>query len=69
MLKTLQNEPALDDITVVVLTGSKVEEAIARSQGIEADHYVQKPVEPDDFMDFVKEIETFWLTIVQTAED
>lgn len=69
VLKTLRNEPALDGITVVVLTGSEAEEAIARSQGIKADHYVQKPVDPDDFIDFVDEIENFWLTIVQTADD
>lgn len=40
-------------------------EDVVESQGLEADHYVQRPVEPEDFLEFVLEIERLWFAIVQ----
>jgi hypothetical protein len=40
-------------------------EEIVKSNGLEADHYVQKPVEPEDFLEFVQEIEELWLGIFE----
>ncbi|WP_254523683.1 response regulator [Natrinema caseinilyticum] len=65
VLSELKNEPALRDLPVVILTSSDMGEEIVKSHGIDADHYSQKPVEPEDFIEFVQEIEEFWLTIVQ----
>lgn len=67
VLSELKNEPALSDIPVVVLTSSDVEEDIVRSNGVDADHYLQKPVESEDFVNFVQSVENFWLTIVRDA--
>lgn len=71
VLSELRNEPAISDVPVVVLTSSGIGEEIVRSHGLDADHYLQKPVEPDDFIQFVQSVEDFWLTIVQrkTARD
>ncbi|QLG47824.1 response regulator [Natrinema halophilum] len=65
VLSTLKNEPSLQEIPVVALTSSEIGEEIVKSHGIDADHYSRKPVEPNDFLEFVQEIEEFWLTIVQ----
>ncbi|RQG96663.1 response regulator [Natrarchaeobius chitinivorans] len=65
ILSEMNDEPVLRDIPVVILTSSDVGEQIVKSHGLEADHYVQKPVEPEDFLEFVQEIEDFWLSIVQ----
>jgi CheY-like chemotaxis protein len=65
VLSELKNEPALSDIPVTVLTSSDVGEDIARSHGIEADHYIQKPIEPDEFIAFVQSVEEFWLAIIE----
>lgn len=65
VLAELRDEPALADVPVVVLTSSDVGEEIVRSHDLDADHFLQKPVEPDDFIEFVRSIEDFWLAIVQ----
>ena len=64
----LKNDPALEDIPIVVLTSSDTEEEIVRSRDLDADHYTQKPVEPDEFFEFVRSIEDLWFTIVQSAD-
>ncbi|ELY65178.1 response regulator [Natrinema versiforme] len=65
VLSELKNEPTLDGIPVVVLTSSDAGEKIVQSHGLEADTYIQKPVEPEDFVEFVQSIEDFWFAIVQ----
>ncbi|MDS0475993.1 response regulator [Natrinema sp. 1APR25-10V2] len=65
VLSELKNEPELEGIPVVVLTSSDAGEKIVKSHGIEADTYLQKPVEPDDFVEFVHSVEEFWFAIVQ----
>ncbi|TYL36095.1 response regulator [Natronococcus pandeyae] len=67
VLSELKNEPALDDIPVIVLTSSEAGEDIMQSYGIDADSYIRKPVEPDEFVEFVQSIEDFWFAIVQKS--
>ncbi len=66
LLQELQEESVLKDLPVVVLTSSTVGEEIVRSHGLEADCFVQKPIEPADFLEFATEIEDFWVALVQT---
>ncbi|MFC7212550.1 response regulator [Saliphagus sp. GCM10025334] len=65
VISELKNEPSLCDIPVVVLTSSKAGEDIVKSKGLDADHFVQKPVEPEDYIGFVQEIEGFWMALIQ----
>lgn len=65
VLAELDDTPSLEEIPVIVLTSSASGERYVRSHGLDADHYVQKPVEPDDFLEFVQEIEELWLGIVK----
>lgn len=67
VLSELNNDSELRDIPVAVLTGSDVEEEIARTHGLDADHYIRKPIESDEFIDFVRSVEDFWLAIIQRA--
>lgn len=69
VLAELQGEPALNEIPVVVLTSSPAGESIVKSRDLEADFYVQKPVEPKDFIEFVHSIEEFWFAIVREPTD
>ncbi|HDR00446.1 MAG TPA: response regulator [candidate division WOR-3 bacterium] len=64
VLAELKADPGLRRIPVVVLTTSKAEEDIARSYDLHANCYVTKPVGFDQFIDVVKTIEGFWLTVV-----
>jgi DNA-binding NarL/FixJ family response regulator len=49
---------------VVVLTTSRAEEDVLRSYELQANCYISKPVDLDQFMTVVRSIEDFWLTIV-----
>ncbi|MDF9747673.1 response regulator [Natrinema salsiterrestre] len=69
VLSELKNDPGLSDIPVIVLTSSDAGEKIVQSHGIEADSYMQKPLEPGDFVDFVRSIEEFWVAIVQRSAE
>ncbi|ELY55609.1 response regulator receiver protein [Natronococcus amylolyticus DSM 10524] len=65
VLTELDDEPTLREIPVVVLMSSKMGEDIVKSHGLDADHYVQKPVEPEDYIEFAQEIEGFSMALVQ----
>lgn len=65
VLSELKNDPVLTEIPVIVLTSSDAGEQIVQSHGIEADTYIQKPVEPEEFVEFVQSVEEFWFAIVQ----
>ena len=69
VLTELADDPLLSEIPVAVLTSSQVGEEIVRSHDLEADFYVRKPIEPDDFIEFVHEIEEFWFAIVRESPD
>ena len=69
VLEELNDEPLLADIPVAVLTSSEVGEAIVRSHGLDADFYIRKPIEPEDFVEFVHEIEEFWFAIVRDSAE
>jgi CheY-like chemotaxis protein len=64
VLREIKDEPALRNIPVVVLTTSKGEEDVLRAYDLHANCYVKKPVDFNRFMDVVKSIESFWLTVV-----
>lgn len=69
VLAELNDDPALSDVPVVVLTSSDTEEDIVRSHGLDADTYIRKPVEPEEFVSFVQSVEDFWLAIVQGSPE
>lgn len=69
ILSELKGESAIADIPVAVLTSSAVGEDIVKSHGLEADTYIRKPVEPEEFVSFIQTIEDFWLAIVRQSSE
>ena len=65
VLTSIKAEEKLKRIPVVVLTTSKSEEDIVKSYELQANCYVTKPVDLDQFLEVVKSIGDFWLTIVK----
>ena len=49
---------------MVVLTTSRAEQDVLRSYELQANCYITKPVDLEQFINVVKSIEDFWLTIV-----
>ena len=68
ILTQIKSCPELKRIPVVVLTTSKSEEDILRSYELQANCYITKPVDLDQFIAIVQSIEEFWLTIVKLPE-
>ena len=65
VLAEIRADPKLKGVVVVVLTTSADEKDVLRAYGLNANCYITKPVDVDQFMVQVKAIEDFWLTIVQ----
>ncbi len=65
VLAELKNDPELRVIPVVVLTTSEAEEDIVRSYSLHANAYVSKPVDFDRFIDVIRQIDDFFVTVVK----
>jgi CheY-like chemotaxis protein len=65
VLAELKRDPELLLIPVVMLTTSKAEEDILRSYKLHANAYVSKPVDFENFVAAIRQIDDFFLTLVQ----
>jgi chemotaxis family two-component system response regulator Rcp1 len=65
VLAEIKEDPDLKRIPVVILTVSQAEEDILKTYNLHANCYIKKPVEFSQFIEVVKAIEDFWLTIVK----
>jgi CheY-like chemotaxis protein len=65
VLDEIKNDPELKQIPVVVLTTSQSEQDVLRAYDLHANCYIAKPVDFKQFMNVVKSIEDFWLTVVK----
>ena len=65
VLSEIKSDNQLKNIPVVILTVSKDEEDILKSYDLHANCYITKPLDLDSFLEVVRSIEDFWLTIVK----
>jgi CheY-like chemotaxis protein len=65
VLAEVKGDPELRVIPVVVLTTSKAEEDILRSYDLHANAYVTKPVDFNRFIEVVRQIDEFFVTVVK----
>ncbi|WP_156045383.1 response regulator [Herbidospora cretacea] len=65
VLEEIKADPELRSIPVVVLTTSEAEEDIVRSYKLHANAYVSKPVDFDQFIRVVRQIDDFFVTVVK----
>jgi two-component system, chemotaxis family, response regulator Rcp1 len=64
VLGEIKEDLELRRIPVVILTVSKAEQDILKSYNLHANCYITKPVDLEQFIQVVKSIEDFWLTVV-----
>jgi chemotaxis family two-component system response regulator Rcp1 len=69
VLEEIKNSPMLKSIPVVILTTSASEADILRSYRLHANCYITKPVDLNGFLDVVKSIDSFWLSVVQLPRE
>ena len=65
VLSEMKADDALKQIPVVVLTVSKSDEDIIKSYNLHANCFITKPVDLIQFLNVVRSIEDFWLTVVK----
>jgi CheY-like chemotaxis protein len=65
VLAEIKADPQLRRTPVVVLTTSEAEEDVLRSYDLHANAYVAKPVDFDQFIDVVRRIDSFFVTVVK----
>ena len=65
VLQAIKSDPDLASIPVVVLTTSEAEEDVLRSYSLHANAYVTKPVDFDRFIQVVRQIDDFFVTVVR----
>ena len=67
VLAELKADPELKVIPVVILTTSQAHEDILRSYALHANAYVSKPVDFERFMEAIRQIDSFFITVVKLA--
>jgi CheY-like chemotaxis protein len=65
VLADLKRNPELLVIPVVMLTTSQAEEDILRSYELHANAYISKPVDFEHFIEAIRQIDDFFLTLVR----
>ncbi|MBR7833434.1 response regulator [Actinospica durhamensis] len=65
VLQQIKTDVDLSSIPVVVLTTSSAEEDVLRSYRLHANAYVTKPVDLDQFVSAIRQIDDFFLTVVK----
>jgi two-component system, chemotaxis family, response regulator Rcp1 len=64
VLAEIKSDESLKTIPVVVLTTSRADQDILRAYQLNANCYITKPVDFNQFLEVVRSIETFWLYVV-----
>ena len=64
VLAEIKADEDLRLIPVVVLTTSRAEQDVLRAYQLNANCYITKPVDFEQFLDAVRSIESFWLCVV-----
>jgi CheY-like chemotaxis protein len=65
VLASVKADPLLRQIPVVVLTTSEAEEDVLRSYELHANAYVTKPVDFERFIEVVRKIDEFFVSVVR----
>ena len=65
VLAELKADSYLRVIPIVILTTSRSQDDVLRSYSLHANAYVTKPADFERFMDAIREIDNFFVTVVQ----
>jgi chemotaxis family two-component system response regulator Rcp1 len=68
VLAQIKSDESLKTIPTIILTTSEAEADIVKSYQLQANCFLSKPVQLDDFESLVKSINDFWLTKVKLPQ-
>src|SRR5271170_5141142 len=64
----VKNDPELRLIPIVILTSSEAEKDVVKSYKLHANCYINKPVDLTRFLEVVRAIGDFWLSVVKLPQ-
>ncbi|MBI3409112.1 MAG: response regulator [Planctomycetes bacterium] len=64
VLSEIKSDPRLRRIPVLVMTTSRADQDIQKAYSLNANCYITKPLDLDEFLRIVRSIEDFWLRTV-----
>ena len=65
VLQEVKNDDAHKSIPVVILTTSQAEQDVFKAYDLHANCYIVKPMDLNQFVEVVKSVENFWISIVK----
>ena len=65
VLAQVKADASLRAIPVIILTVSQAEHDVVRAYDLQANAYINKPIDLDQFITVIHSIENFWFTIVK----
>ena len=68
VLAEMKSSPALKQIPVLVMTSSRADEDVAAAYALNANCYITKPGDLDEYISVVKAIENFWFLTATLPE-
>lgn len=69
ILKEVKVHESLKKIPIIVLTTSDADHDISKAYSLNANCYILKPVDFDDFAKVIRLVETFWFNTVKLAAE
>jgi len=65
VLQQIRSDPGLTHLPVVILTTSSADEDVLSSYKLHVNAYVTKPVDVNEFIAAIRQIDDFWLTVAR----
>lgn len=69
VLEHIRTHDDLVHIPVIVMTSSTAPEDVRAAYRGHANSFISKPVRPQEFLDSVRSLESYWLTVVRLPSD
>jgi two-component system, chemotaxis family, response regulator Rcp1 len=65
VLREVKTDAALKTIPIIVLTTSVAPIDIVQSYDLQANGYIEKPADYDEFLELIRQLDTLWFSVVQ----
>ena len=65
ILQEIKADPSLKAIPIVILTSSRAKKDVLTSYRLQASCYIVKPSDLQAFLEAIRQIENFWLSLVE----
>ena len=69
VLREIKSNNDLKQIPVIILTISSSEDDIIKSYNLQANSYITKPIDLEEFINVIKSIEYYWFSIVKLPKN